>query len=225
MKKFNGDWFRERIYACHRNQSDLGRFLKMDKATVHNMLAGRRRLQLAEVEPLAQFLDATPFEVLTAAGIQFRSGESNGPEPIYEPITEVDAKKLHKSGGDMTKNNLQKKAVAKETWGLPVAYAHKELSIDGKKGVILEVLGDSMEPTLSAGDRVMIDTKDITPSPPGIFALWDGISVVMKRVEHVLGSSPPAIKAVSDNPRHGEAVMEVESLVIVGRVIWTARKI
>ncbi|MGH7091506.1 MAG: S24 family peptidase [Stellaceae bacterium] len=41
--------------------------------------------------------------------------------------------------------------------------------------------GDSMEPLLSTGDRIMVDTSQRIPVPPGIFVIWDD-----------MGSSPSA---------------------------------
>ena len=45
----------------------------------------------------------------------------------------------------------------------------------------------------STGDRVLIDTRQSVPVPPGIFVVWDGIEVVATRVEHVPHSHPPTV--------------------------------
>lgn len=110
------------------------------------------------------------------------------------------------------------------TWELPQDYI-SELRIAPGKARIIEVQGDSMEPTLRTGDRVMINTADKRPSPPGIFAVWDGFGVVVKRIEPIPNSDPPTLRIISDNGYHSAYERTVEEVSIIGRVIWFSRKI
>ena len=113
----------------------------------------------------------------------------------------------------------------KGNWFLPSEYLRSELSVSPAAARIIEVQGDSMTPTLHSGDRVMIDTNDQRPSPPGIFALWDGIGVVVKRLEHVPNSDPPLLRISSDNEKHCEYQRTFEEVNIIGRVIWYGRRV
>lgn len=90
---------------------------------------------------------------------------------------------------------------------------------------IVRVKGDSMTPTLSSSDRVMVDTSDRVPSPPGIFVLWDGLGTVVKRVEHVPNSDPPQIRIMSDNDAYSDYVATDGEAHIMGRVVWFARRL
>ncbi len=56
---------------------------------------------------------------------------------------------------------------------------------------MLHVEGDSMLPTLSDGDIVLVDLSRTAPTPPGLFVLFDGLGLVAKRLEHVANSDPP----------------------------------
>jgi phage repressor protein C with HTH and peptisase S24 domain len=38
--------------------------------------------------------------------------------------------------------------------------------------------GDSTEPLLASGDRILIDTSQREPVPPGIFVIWVGMGLV-----------------------------------------------
>jgi transcriptional regulator with XRE-family HTH domain len=115
--------------------------------------------------------------------------------------------------------------VVRDTWSLPPAYLAGELRITSKRARIIEVRGDSMEPTLLSGDRVMIDVGDRGLSQEGVFALWDGDGVAVKRLERVRPSDPPSLRLISDNPRHRAVELTMEEVQIIGRVIWVARKI
>lgn len=89
-------------------------------------------------------------------------------------------------------------------------------------GVIIdEVRGDSQVPTLFPGQRVMINTLDRKPTPPGFFLCWDGLGMVLKRIELVPGSDPPTVRLISDNPKYKTYERTLEEAMIFGRVIGT----
>jgi hypothetical protein len=84
---------------------------------------------------------------------------------------------------------------------------------------IITVLGDSMEPTLLPGQRVLVDTGDRMPSPPGIFVVWDGLGLVVKRLQVLPHSDPPRVKIASDNPKYDAYERTLDEAYIQGRVI------
>ncbi len=110
-------------------------------------------------------------------------------------------------------------------WSLPSDYLYAELRVAPRAARLIEVQGDSMEPTLRAGDRVMIDTADQRPSPPGVFALWDGFGVVVKRIEPIPNSDPPTIRVQSDNTNHQAYNRSAAEINIIGRVVWFGRRL
>lgn len=109
-------------------------------------------------------------------------------------------------------------------WNLPPSYLQQELRLRPHAARIIEVQGDSMEPLLLSGDRVMVNLLDRAPSPPGVFAVWDGIGVVVKRLEFIPNSDPPCIVISSDNPKHGRYERTADEVNIIGRVVWFARR-
>lgn len=107
----------------------------------------------------------------------------------------------------------------KDHWGIPGAYLRHELRTNPQSVYVAEIMGDSMEPTLRSGDRVLIDTAHKAPSPPGVYALWDGFGVVVKRIEIVPEADPAAIRVLSDNQRHTAYQRTLEEAHIIGRVV------
>jgi hypothetical protein len=90
---------------------------------------------------------------------------------------------------------------------------------------IINVVGDSMEPTLQAGDDIIIDLGD------GAARLRDGLYVVrtddllsVKRI--AMEAADGKIAVISDNPVYprwnGIARREID---IVGRVLWFGRRL
>jgi SOS-response transcriptional repressor LexA len=84
---------------------------------------------------------------------------------------------------------------------------------------IITVMGDSMEPALQPGQRVLVDTGDRKPSPPGIFVVWDGLGLVIKRVQMVPHSEPPRVRITSDNAKYEPYERTLDEAYIQGRVI------
>ncbi|MCH2546620.1 MAG: LexA family transcriptional regulator [Alphaproteobacteria bacterium] len=87
------------------------------------------------------------------------------------------------------------------------------------------VRGDSMEPTLCAGDMILIDITKKSPTPPGIFVLFDGFGLVTKRLEFLSNTNPPAIRIISDNAQYAAYERTIDELHIIGRVVWFAREL
>lgn len=121
---------------------------------------------------------------------------------------------------------LNPHAYREEDWAMPRSFLHAELRVDPKKALVAEVTGDSgynpTEPyapgSLFPGDRVIIDTQDKRPTPPGPFAVFDGFGLVIKLVEVLQGSDPVRFRLSSRNPAYSPYEVTVEEAQIVGRI-------
>ncbi|MFD2207191.1 S24 family peptidase [Kiloniella antarctica] len=158
-----------------------------------------------------------------------------GREPDMGAVTtvrEIDVRAGMGGGGeagvdywhDENGNSFPRDAV-KEQWQFPTEHIRVKLSTPPEKAVIIEVEGDSMSPTLHSGDHVMINTADTRPSPPGIFAINDGLGLVVKRLEFIPHSEPMTCRVSSDNKHHTEYERSAEELQVIGRVVWFGRKV
>ena len=85
--------------------------------------------------------------------------------------------------------------------------------------------GDSMEPLVSRGDRILIDISERDPVPPGSFVVWDGMGLVTKRIEHVPHSDPPRVRLKSANPEYDSYERLADEFRIVGRAVWVSRRL
>lgn len=100
----------------------------------------------------------------------------------------------------------------------------RRLSASPQQLAIIRVEGDSMVPTLSHGDDIMVDSSD------GAERLRDGIYVLRRDgvllVKRLACGARGSVAIVSDNPvyptEHDVPVGEID---IVGRVLWTGRRL
>lgn len=90
---------------------------------------------------------------------------------------------------------------------------------------MLHITGDSMVPTLCDNDIILVDTQQKSPSPPGVFVLFDGLGLVAKRLELVSNAKPAQIRILSDNAQYGAYERSLEETQIIGRVVWFAREL
>jgi phage repressor protein C with HTH and peptisase S24 domain len=90
---------------------------------------------------------------------------------------------------------------------------------------LIRVEGDSMAPTLSAGDDILVDLADGPERlRDGIYVLRvDGTLLVKRLAIHPVGRR---VTVQSDNPAYGDLPdCGLDEIECIGRVIWTGRKI
>ncbi len=214
MKKQNvkhAKWVSGEFARTKKPKGGLAKALGIDSAGVTRLLKGNRDITVDEQKiiqdyftggedgPSLSFPDAIP-------EIDVRFGAGAGGVPIDAYISDG-------NGGHTAADGV------KENWGIPHRFVRNELRSTPSVVRIAEVLGDSMEPALRSGDRVMIDTNHKSPSPPGVYAVWDGFGLVIKRVEIVPRSSPTMVRLISDNSHHAVYEVSLDDAQIVGRVI------
>lgn len=82
---------------------------------------------------------------------------------------------------------------------------------------VVRVRGDSMETTLSSGDRVFVDTTDVAIGQGGVFVILDPDGeVLIKRLRKL---PEGRIEIVSDNPKQASDNYAAEEIRIVGRAV------
>lgn len=110
-------------------------------------------------------------------------------------------------------------------WGIPDSFV-SALRVRRRALRILPVDGDSgydparpdMPGSLFPGDKVFVDTEDTTPSPPGPFALFDGIGVAVKWLDVDDTVDPPQLVMMSRNPAYVAKRRSFDDIRILGRV-------
>lgn len=186
-------------------------------------------------KPLAEFLGVEedslrhrrvpPRKPRSKPGIEEADDEAQAPRPQHVPegfigIAEIDVRAS--AGPGAFHEGLEE---TKVTWLFPEAIVRHEFRAPPNELRMITVDGDSMEPLLSSGDRILIDTSQRVPVPPGIFVIWDGMGLVAKRVEHIPNSDPPKVLIKSINPEYQAYERIAEEVNVVGRVVWAARRL
>ena len=95
---------------------------------------------------------------------------------------------------------------------------------DSGKLSLIRVEGDSMAPTLSDGDEILVDTGDSASRlRDGIYVLRIDDALVVKRL--ALGPGK-RVSVRSDNEAYpGWPDCDLKSIALIGRVVWSGRRI
>lgn len=109
----------------------------------------------------------------------------------------------------------------------PEPFRTDELKSDGLKPerlAIIRAKGDSMEPTISNNEKILISLCNGESLRDGIYVLRIGDSLLVKRLQF---DPFGGLKIISDNPVYGEQVVTKEQrqdVHIVGRVVRVGKK-
>ena len=100
----------------------------------------------------------------------------------------------------------------------------RKLGVDPKQLSLIRVEGDSMLPTLADGDDIMVDRA--AANKP----LRDGIHVIrmddVLMVKRLARGPAGRLSVLSDNPAYPDWVdVDGAGVTVVGRVVWTGRRL
>lgn len=168
----------------------------------------------------------------TTKSSRLSRNSNDAPDTPIWPIEELDVRAGAGSGGGDTNHPIVIgggtfiDAVSRVgEWGIPADLLRPVTRSPADVLKIITIVGDSMVPDFLPGQRVMVDTIDRTPSPPGVFAVWDGLAIVVKQVEYIAHSDPPRVLITSRNRDYQPYERVMDEAYIQGRVIgawkWT----
>ena len=89
---------------------------------------------------------------------------------------------------------------------------------------IVTVRGDAMEPLLSEGDRLVINTARTRPTTGELCALWDGNGLAVRRVEILHAAEPARLRLTTANPKYAPVTCLAEEARIIATVLWMFRR-
>ena len=104
-------------------------------------------------------------------------------------------------------------------WVLPEAFLVGVMEANAARTIVMEVVGDSMQPTYQPGDRVIVDLAQTKLVADTVYAISDGYSEPqIKRLQRVPFSQPARVRIISDNPALQTDEVELDRVHIIGRI-------
>ncbi|QNT78398.1 XRE family transcriptional regulator [Entomobacter blattae] len=189
------------MIAAGLNDPQLASALNTTKQTIFKLRHGKTSLSSHWAKRISAVLNVSPSYLM---GIDqpttTKESISQGTESALIPEYDCSLKNINTSN-----------------WVIPLEYIKS--FTNSSSLIILKVEGDSMEPDYYSGEKVLVDLSKNIPSPPGIYAIWDGYTVILKRLEIILSSDPTVVKISSINPAYSSYNKKLDEITIKGRVI------
>ncbi|ETD48414.1 LexA family transcriptional regulator, partial [Pseudomonas aeruginosa] len=191
---------RERGDSPILNQAELGEKCgwKSGQSTVSQYMTGRVALNLEALVKLAEQLQFEPSEVspTLASGIRRASHTDGVKEPDREAANAPFPDRLDVAGLSEERYALVPQYDAKAAAGLGSENPHVEIratlafkrdwlkakGVSPKSLAVIYADGESMEPTISNGDVLLVDLSKIEPEDHQIFVLAGTEGVIVKRL-------------------------------------------
>ena len=97
----------------------------------------------------------------------------------------------------------------------------RQQGLDARALTVIEVEGDSMEPTLRDGDEILVDR---TPRPlhAGVHVVRLDDVLLVKRLERGRAGS---VRVISDNPAYPSTERAGAEVEVIGRVVWKGGRV
>lgn len=99
------------------------------------------------------------------------------------------------------------------------------LDLEPRRVALIEVHGDSMQPTLGDGDLILVDLRNGHMRQPGVYVIQHSGHLLVKRLAPRMDGG---VDVISDNPAYAAERLGREAadvLVVIGRVVWSGGKI
>lgn len=105
-------------------------------------------------------------------------------------------------------------------------WIHNELHVNPAHLYLIYVEGESMVPSLRPGDVILVDHSDNTAKRDGVYVLRMDGALLVKRLQRLPGA---IIKVSSDNTLYVPFEINLskigDTVSIIGRVVWTGRRL
>lgn len=205
----------ERLKEIHNaaNNKQLAEALSISRSTVQNW-KDRNVMPYKEICDAAIGMGISLEWLLTGKGSQTES--SNTARLLSVPHYAIQASA---GGGALVEaEKIEQHLTLSREW-----LAREGISSNDLIGIYAQ--GDSMEPTITNGDSLLIDRdRNMVGSDGGIYVINYEGELFVKRVQKLLDGR---IAVTSDNKNHMSIEIskhDLERLKIIGRVVWFGRK-
>lgn len=194
------------------SQANLAKSLKISRSAI-TQAKKKDSIPLKWIIELSRLHNVNPDWLEKGTGP--KTLNQNNCHEIFQEVPKVKARLSAGGGSFETEPEIEEYYSFRKDW----------LSRKGqaKDMVLMDIIGNSMEPELKEGDTVLIDQSQKAILAGAIYAVGLADTIVVKRLE----KRPKELVLLSENKRYpmmsfgGE---ELNSIRIIGKVIWVCRE-
>lgn len=205
-------------YIRGGNEAPIGAITRLAKASGFSIewLASGEGQKMKSISDYAKQENAEPL----VSGTERQSGvklQDDGTEDfVFVPRYDVEGSMGN--GSVIHSEQIVDHLAFKEDW------VRLELGASPKNLILISAVGDSMEPTLRAGDLLLVDCGVRSFYQDAIYVFTANGELRVKRIQRLFSG---ALVIKSDNKQYSEEELspdQAETLRIIGRVAWAGRR-
>jgi len=207
------------------SRTELVKRSGVSKQQLSRLENGLIRLRLDHLKPFANPLGYSPEQILLwgkypgTSAAQIQDEALGASEHVPELASRSDAEATH-SKLRRRKEGRHVERIKAEDWAFPASFVTNRLQASAMNLLVIEAEGDAMTPTITSGDKVIVDTGRKTPSPDGLYAIRDSFeNVIVRRLQLLRAAQSGRVKIISDNPKHAAEEVALGELEIVGKAL------
>lgn len=219
-------FIKELLKKQGRTQRELAAYLGIEPEKLNlSLTAGKREFQQNEIFPTADFLglDREAFMLYVAGGTdKIPPQKSSVKTKEIAPLKRKDVIEIEIFSATACCGNGIENADDKVVgfWHIPET-EYREITHANPDNIkMLRVFGDSMEPTLSDGDWVLVDISRNFLDSDGLYLIKKTTALAVKRLQTTVSGD---ILIKSDNTKYDTERESLSVIVIVGKVIYTLK--
>ncbi len=144
-------------------------------------------------------------------------GAQSDQELIFAPMFDVQASAGF--GTEVSAEDIDDYFAFNKNW------LSRQLNVSSDQLAFVNISGDSMLPTLNAGDNVLVDLSQTSLPREGIYLLHTEQGLMAKRLKP---KADGVIQVCSDNPEYDNWLINPQNAEynhLVGKVVWCAREL
>jgi phage repressor protein C with HTH and peptisase S24 domain len=207
------NWLRDQLTRTTQNK--LAKEMAIARPILSEILQGRFKLKGSTIKAFAKQIKITPERLLQQLGDEL----AELPDPTIDDLALIPVFDIAAGAGRGSYAGDIVQILGLEKMWLRSEYGATD-SLEG-----IRVSGDSMEPTLSNGDVVLVDRNDSVPKD-GVYVLRIEEDLFVKRLSKLPKSQ---VEIISDNPSYSNYIIDLKNpsthFQVIGRVLMKCQRI
>src|SRR5579859_2754695 len=192
--------------------ADLARAVEVSDNAIYKWVSGRGQPSMMSLVNLSKAAGVSVEWLATGRGAPTKmKADSHTSEPAE--VAPLQRNSVRPANGRGTVENPQ----IVDYLSFQADWLRRALNLDARNMALVEVLGDSMSPTIDGGDLVIVDLREARFRSDGVYVLRTGSDLAVKRLQR---QPDGGLLIRSDNPAYESSTVRLDELALLGRVVW-----
>jgi len=197
--------------------ADLARAVGVWDNAIYKWVSGRGQPSMISLVNLSKAAGVSVEWLATGRGAPTKSRSE---QQVVEPVVATSASR--NSSQTINERGVAQNQQVVDFLSFRPDWLQRTLKLDLRNMALVEVIGDSMSPTVDGGDVVVVDLRETRFRHDGIYVLHTGVDLAVKRLQR----QPDGMLMIrSDNPAYESYAVKPDEVNLMGRALWVGGRL